>query len=275
MTVILSKYKSIIVAILLLQLCCLCHSQTPGTIITNVNDTIITNVNDSTNNLQIIAPDSSLTSDSVKKTHIKPKPYESMPDSIYDKLYGTAPDYLTGDSLKSYKRHQRALRRFYLKENFLPDPNKSLWYSLTFPGLGQIYNRKYWKLPIVYGCFVGVTYAIVWTSNQYNDYLRGYKEVCDVDPNTNYHLKLLPAGYPESQAETYMLTQLNSFRRYRDLCIVAGVAVYALSIIDAYVDAQLSNFDVSPDLSMKIRPKFDTVSNTGKTALGCQIQLNF
>ena len=59
------------------------------------------------------------------------------------------------------------------------------------------------------------------------------------------------------------------------LVIVAGVAVFALSVIDAYVDAQLANFDVSPDLSMKIRPKFDTVYNTGKTAVGCQIQFNF
>ena len=156
-----------------------------------------------------------------------------------------------------------------------PDPQRALWMALVIPGGGQIYNRKYWKLPIVYGCFVGVTYAIVWTSNQYSDYMRGYKEACDVDPNTNYHLKLLPAGYPENQAEQYMLTQLNSFRRYRDLCIVAGVAVFALSVIDAYVDAQLANFDVSPDLSMKIRPKFDTVYNTGETAVGCQVQFNF
>ncbi|MGM9795208.1 MAG: DUF5683 domain-containing protein [Candidatus Aphodosoma sp.] len=311
MVIKLIKYKPYIVAILLLQLCFLCHSQSASsTIITyNISDSIINSFENAMDTADILPIDTTivitdtlqntidtefkeLLIDSVmpdkkknlsKKTtdagndpyHIKPKPYDEMPDSIYDKLYGIAPDYLTGDSLKDFKRHQRALRRYYLRENFLPDPNKSLWYSLTFPGLGQIYNRKYWKLPIVYGCFVGVTYAIVWTSNQYSDYMRGYKEACDVDPNTNYHLKLLPAGYPENQAEQYMLTQLNSFRRYRDLCIVAGVAVFALSVIDAYVDAQLANFDVSPDLSMKIRPKFDTVYNTGETAVGCQVQFNF
>ena len=326
MVIKLLKYKSYIVAILLLQLCFLCHSQsTSSTNITyNVSDSIFNTFENAMDSADIVPVDTAIvitdtlqniidtelkelpidivtpdlaTSDSAtpdsatfdkkkrlsKKSmdagsdpyHIKPKPYDEMPDSIYDKLYGIAPNYLTGDSLKDFKRHQRALRRYYLRENFLPDPNKSLWYSLTFPGLGQIYNRKYWKLPIVYGCFVGVTYAIVWTSNQYSDYMRGYKEACDVDPNTNYHLKLLPAGYPENQAEQYMLTQLNSFRRYRDLCIVAGVAVFALSVIDAYVDAQLANFDVSPDLSMKIRPKFDTVYNTGETAVGCQVQFNF
>lgn len=297
------KYKTIIVAIALLQLCFLCHGQTEtaldSTLFSSPVDSLILQTTDLNTQRKALTDSTKATSitpeEPIKGTtaienksarkqkkeattdslHVKSKPYESMPDSIYDKLYGVAPDYLSGDSLKEFKRHQRALRRFYLKENFLPDPNKSLWYSLTFPGLGQIYNRKYWKLPIVYGCFVGVTYAIVWTSNQYSDYMRGYKEACDVDPNTNYHLQLLPTGYPANQAEQYMLTQLNSFRRYRDLCIVAGVAVFALSVIDAYVDAQLANFDVSPDLSMKIRPKFDTVYNTGKTAVGCQIQFNF
>ena len=164
------KYKTIIVAIALLQLCFLCHGQTEtaldSTLFSSPVDSLI--LQTTIDNKSARKQKKEATTDSL---HIKSKPYESMPDSIYVKLYGVAPDYLSGDSLKEFKRHQRALRRFYLKENFLPDPNKSLWYSLTFPGLGQIYNRKYWQLPIVYGCFVGVTYAIVWTSIQYSDYM--------------------------------------------------------------------------------------------------------
>lgn len=172
---------------------------------------------------------------------------------------------------KQLRREQRALAR----ANFKPDPNKSLWLGLTFPGAGQIYNRKYWKLPIIYGGAVGVAYAISYYGGYYNDYMRGYRDYMDSDPNTNYHLELIPKGYPSSNAGTYVKNRVNSYRRYRDIFIVVGVAVYALSVIDAYVDAQLADFDVSTDLSMKVRPKLDVEQHTGKPTAGCQMQIYF
>lgn len=181
---------------------------------------------------------------------------------------------LSTDSIKlarELKREQRALAR----ANFKPDPNKSLWLALTFPGAGQIYNRKYWKLPIIYGGAVGVSYAISFYGGRYNDYMKGYRDYLDTDPKTNYHLELLPQGYPESSAGTYVKNAVNSYRRYRDIFIVVGVAVYALSVIDAYVDAQLADFDISTDLSMKVRPKLDVELHTGKPAAGCQMQIYF
>lgn len=181
---------------------------------------------------------------------------------------------LQEDSVKLSRqllREQRALAR----ANFKPDPNKSLWLALTFPGAGQIYNRKYWKLPIIYGGAMGVAYAISYYGGHYNDYMRGYRDYLDSDPNTNYHLELLPQGYPESSAGTYVKNAVNSYRRYRDIFIVVGVAVYALSVIDAYVDAQLADFDISTDLSMKIRPKLDVELHTGKPTAGCQMQIYF
>ena len=181
---------------------------------------------------------------------------------------------LQEDSVKlsrQLKREQRALARV----NFKPDPNKSLWLALTFPGAGQIYNRKYWKLPIIYGGAMGVAYAISFYGGYYNDYMQGYRDYTDKDPNTNYHLELIPKGYPESSAGTYVKNRVNSYRRYRDIFIVVGVAVYALSVIDAYVDAQLADFDISTDLSMKVRPKLDFEQHTGKPTAACQMQIYF
>lgn len=172
---------------------------------------------------------------------------------------------------RQLRREQRALAR----ANFKPDPNMSVWLGLTFPGAGQIYNRKYWKLPIVYGGAVGVAYAISYYAGYYNDFMKGYRDYLDSDPNTNYHLELIPKGYPASNAGTYVKNRVNSYRRYRDIFIVVGVAVYALSVIDAYVDAQLADFDVSTDLSMKVRPKLDVEPHTGTATAGCQMQIYF
>lgn len=181
---------------------------------------------------------------------------------------------LSIDSLKlarQLRKEQRALAR----ANFKPDPSKSLWLALTFPGAGQIYNRKYWKLPIIYGGAVGVAYAVSYYGGHYNDYMRGYRDYLDSDPNTNYHLELIPKGYPEASAGNYVKNRVNSLRRYRDIFIVVGVAVYALSVIDAYVDAQLADFDISTDLSMKVRPKLDFEQHTGKPTAACQMQIYF
>lgn len=172
---------------------------------------------------------------------------------------------------KQIRREQRALDQ----TNFKPDPNKSLWLGLTFPGAGQIYNRKYWKLPIIYGGAMGVAYAVSYYGGHYNDYMKGYRDYLDSDPNTNYHLELIPQGYPESSAGNYVKNRVNSYRRYRDIFIVVGVAVYALSVIDAYVDAQLADFDISTDLSMKVRPKLDIEQHTGKPTASCQMQIYF
>ena len=180
----------------------------------------------------------------------------------------------TEDSTKiarQLRKEQRALAR----ANFLPDPNMSLWLGLTFPGAGQIYNRKYWKLPIIYGGAVGVAYAISYYGGYYNEYKQGYLDYSDSDPNSNAHLALIPQGYPESSAGSYVKNRMDNYRRYRDIFIVVGVAVYALSVIDAYVDAQLAGFDISTDLSMKVRPKLDFEPHTSTPTAGCQMQIYF
>ncbi len=142
---------------------------------------------------------------------------------------------------------------------FKPSPRKAVIYSAIFPGLGQIYNRQYWKLPILYGGFVGFTYAITWNNGYYIDYLEGYQDIMDTNPNTIRWHKMLPYGMnPGSVDEKWFADVLKQrkdyYRYYRDLSIIGTVALYLLAIVDAYVDSQLFDFDMSPDLSMSVGP---------------------
>ena len=159
---------------------------------------------------------------------------------------------------------------------FKPNPQKSLWYALIVPGLGQIYNRQYWKVPIVYGGVAGLTYAISWNGKYYRDYSRGYRDIMDSDPNTKSYEKLLPYSIDpsSSEAKNLMKSRQNTYRRYRDLSIVGAVAFYAITVIDAYVDAQLADFDISPDLSMQVAPTLFQTPNSYKPSVGVQLNFN-
>ena len=142
------------------------------------------------------------------------------------------------------------------KKLFVPNPTKATWLAVVFPGGGQIYNRKYWKLPIIYGGFAGCAYALSWNGKMYKDYSQAYLDIMDSNQNTKSYEDLLPpnAQYNEEQLKNTLKRRKDSFRRFRDLSIFAFIGVYLISIIDAYVDAELSNFDISPDLSMKLEP---------------------
>ena len=149
-----------------------------------------------------------------------------------------------------------------------PDAVKAVWLGAIVPGAGQIYNRSYWKLPIVYGAFMGCGYAISTMQNRYSGYKTAYLDLYNdtqagtvtEDPSKSY-IAVLPDGYTLSNvggASTWMNTLKNRqsvYRRYRDYSILATAVVYALSLIDAYVDAQLFDYDISPDLSIHMEPQ--------------------
>ncbi len=165
-----------------------------------------------------------------------------------------------------------------------PNPQRALWLALIFPGGGQIYNRKYWKLPIVYGGFIGCVYAMSWNSMMYKDYQQAYIDIMDNDPNTASYNKFLHLGkkIDDSNRERYkqiFKSRKDKYRRWRDLSFFVMVGVYALSVIDAYVDAELSEFDISKDLTMKVRPSVmgNGVSQNPlqSTAVGVNCSLNF
>lgn len=159
---------------------------------------------------------------------------------------------------------QKMMQRMFWK----PDPIKAVWLATIFPGAGQIYNRSYWKLPIVYGGLMGCTYAVIYTNDQYVAYKEAYRELyydmqksaVSDDPSKVY-IAILPEGYTiqrlggASAYQKRLADWQNTSRRYRDLSITATVLVYALTIVDAYVDAQLFDFDISPDLTLNVYPQ--------------------
>ena len=165
-----------------------------------------------------------------------------------------------------------------------PDPKRALWLALVIPGGGQIYNRKYWKLPIVYGGFMGCIYAMNWNNMMYKDYSQAYLDLTDNDPNTQSYNQFLHLGAQitdqnKSRYEDIFRKRKDRFRRYRDLSFFILVGVYALSVIDAYVDAELSVFDISKDLSLKVEPTIlnnHSSSNLlDNSSVGLQCSLNF
>ncbi len=169
-------------------------------------------------------------------------------------------------------------------ENFLPDPMRAMWLGIAFPCGGQIYNRKFWKLPVFYGGYLGCMYALTWNNMMLRDYSQAYLDIMDDDPDTKSYENMLPLGYDitgkEERFKTIFKNKKDRYRKYRDLSIFAFIGVYALSIVDAYVDAELSSFDISRDLSLHIEPAVMDVAmrpacrNEGK-AYGLQMSLHF
>lgn len=159
------------------------------------------------------------------------------------------------------------------RERFVPDPIRAMWLGLVFPGGGQIYNRKYWKLPIIYGGFLGCVYALTWNNQMLHDYSQAYLDIMDSDPNTKSYEKMLPIGYDisgrEERFKTIFKNKKNFFRRNRDLSIFAFAGVYLLAVIDAYVDAELSTFDISDDLSLHMEPT--VIQTTSAKTLGREV----
>ncbi len=175
-----------------------------------------------------------------------PAELEVVPDGDTDILPLTAQDTLP----KSNKRDWSSWR---------PNPKRALWLALVAPGAGQIYNRKYWKLPIIYGGFVGCAYAMRWNNMMYHDYSQAYLDIMDNDPATQSYNQFLHLGNQVTEANRERWQEIfrkrkDRYRRWRDLSFFVMIGVYALSVVDAYVDASLSEFDISPDLTMQLAP---------------------
>ena len=164
------------------------------------------------------------------------------------------------------------------KAKFSPDPTKAVLFSAIFPGLGQVYNRKYWKLPIVYGGFMGCAYAISFNARYYKDYSNAYLDFTDGNPNTNSWQDFLPYNYQLSDDAWFagvLKRKKDYYRKYRDMSYIIAVGLYALCMVDAYVDAQLFDFDISQDLSFRIEPTFFDRTNYNQRSFGLQCSFSF
>lgn len=143
-------------------------------------------------------------------------------------------------------------------------PRKALLYSAVFPGMGQVYNKKYWKLPIVYGGF----YVLTYVAFRYNDLYNQYKnELYQVVRDKGY---VPPSGYTESQLRS--VTEF--YRRQRDFFLILDGMWYLLQLVDAHVDAHLREFDLNPQLKVSLGPSMQYNPLIG-SAPGFGITLTF
>ena len=150
-----------------------------------------------------------------------------------------------------------------IKEDFIPVPKKALLYSLVLPGAGQIYNRKYWKLPLVFGAYGGLIYAFDFNGSQHKKFKQAYEYRVDGDDSTDPDELINPAVATEA-----IKRARDSARKNLELTYMAAIVVHALNGIEAFVDAHLRNFDVSEDLSFSVRPTFESSSVGVQSGIG-------
>jgi hypothetical protein len=144
-------------------------------------------------------------------------------------------------------------------KNRINRPREAAFRAAVLPGWGQIYNKKYWKLPIVYGGITAIGYGIYWNNSYYQYFKSVYQEA-------------FLTGNPQQINITAAESLRNQFRRNKEQLIIAGVVFYGLTIVDAIVDAHFSTFDVSDDLSLRWLPKID-FSPQGQAILAFSLQL--
>jgi len=167
------------------------------------------------------------------------------------------------------------------------EPMRATMLAVALPGLGQIYNRKFWKVPFVYAGFGGAVFAITYNSTNYSKFMKAYQDFTDDIPQTDSYIELIknadPATYdPVLHPDTYdpsaaswyserMLRQVDLFKKYRDLSYIAFAAWYLLTVLDANVDASLFNYDISNNLNLQIEPV--QVPQGGFASLGLNVSL--
>jgi len=136
-----------------------------------------------------------------------------------------------------------------IKPKHIKSPHKAMVFSMIVPGLGQAYNRKYWKIPIIYAALGTTVYLFNYNNNSYKEYKHAYIFKTDKDSTTYDPL-------PELTADE-VITYEKTFKKYRDLSAILTFLFYTLNVADAYVDAHLTTFDVSDKLSMRVSPSMN------------------
>jgi len=159
-------------------------------------------------------------------------------------------------------------------------PKKATLYSAILPGLGQAYNKKYWKIPIIYVGFGTIGYFIRWNNGYYKTYKLAYSDLTDNDPTTDSYLDLEAAQYYDLENPTDynnfksgLSKQSEYYHRNRDLLVICFAGFYGLNIIDASVDAHLFDFDISEDLTMNWQPAVQTFEK--QLVFGANFTFNF
>jgi hypothetical protein len=170
-------------------------------------------------------------------------------------------------SVQKAKQRNDWANRFFSKN--YPNPRAAALLSMVIPGAGQAYNKKWWKIPIVWGALGGIAYGTFSTQKTYHELRDSYKLLVDGDPNTN------PTESPyntfdASRTKSYR----DTYRGYTEKWFLALGVTYLLSVTDAFVDAHLAKFDVSDDLTMKFKPSFETSNGLPVFGLGISLSLS-
>ena len=156
-------------------------------------------------------------------------------------------------------------------------PKKATIMSACLPGLGQVYNGKWWKVPIVYAGLGGLGYLVYNNYSEYNAYLHAYEfKTGDLPEGVtlSQHETDLASRYSDSQLQTYK----ESYRRDFEFYTILTIAWYGLNIVDACVDGHLYNYDISDDLSLSIdpwRPVETPIKMPQYAQVGLSFKLNF
>lgn len=144
-------------------------------------------------------------------------------------------------------------------------PKKAAMKSAILPGLGQIYNKKYWKLPIIYVGFAGLGYAIGFNARKWKTFSNAYRLRIDGDTTTIDE-------FVGVHSDATLLTLKNFYKRNMDLSILFTVVLYALNIVDAAVDAHLFEYDISDDLTLRMDPVLN-INKEGNGFAGLRLSL--
>lgn len=151
--------------------------------------------------------------------------------------------------------------------SFVNGPKKAATRSLIFPGLGQAYNHKYWKIPIVWGALGTCGYVISYNSNLYKDLKQAYtgKYNARVYKDSTEYYQINPNLLPLS--EESLRYNRDQYRRNVDYSVLVFIILWGLNVMDAAVDAHLKSFDVSPDLTLQIKPGHSEIGGTNGLSL--------
>lgn len=143
------------------------------------------------------------------------------------------------------------------------NPKKATLLSAILPGAGQVYNGKSWKVPLIYGALITDIYFIDFNNRRYQIFKQALADFDDELPN----------DFPSLNRDG-LVRNVNYWRKSRDSCYLLLMGIYALNLIDANVDAHLSGFDVSDDISLKFEPHYESFSSNNKS-VGISVKLNF
>lgn len=156
-----------------------------------------------------------------------------------------------------------------LNEKNIKNPQKATILSAVLPGAGQLYNGKSWKIPLIYAGFAANIYFIEFNNRRYKffrDALFAFDEPGgSTDPNRPF----------PSLNRDGLVRNVNYWKRNRDLNYFLFIGIYALNIIDANVDAHLSAFDVSDDLTFRFEPSYESLTAGGGNIMGISLKINF